>query len=200
LRVGLALASSAGVLLAGCGTHPSQTIDRPVKDLVLTVGQIPYPGFQVETGSPSSGTYSNQRAAAGSKVVERELARAGRITGYESDFERAASPQEAIGPVVIESSAASYRTDSGAAQGLRIVAEQARTAGGTQISTGSLGDGAVGFVLQKQFNGTSYEAFVVAWRQANVVAGIQIEGNAATLDVGYAITLAERQQHTIEAS
>jgi|GEM_PF-3396826 len=198
--MGLALASSAGVFLCGCGSQPAQIIHKPVRDLVLTVGQIPYPGFQVEPGSPSAGPYSNKRAAASSAAVARELARAGRITGYEADFERTASPQEAVGPVVIESSAASFRSDAGAAQGLRVVAQQARTAGGTQISTGRLGDGAVGFILQKQFNGTSYEAFVVAWRQANVVAGIQIEGNAATLDVGYAITLAERQQRVIEAA
>ncbi len=187
----------AGPLLAACGAE-GQLIHSSPRDLVLTVGEIPYPGFVVEQGSPSAGVYNDRRAAAGNRAVLRELEAAGRISGYEADFVRSASPQQAVGPVVIESSAVTYRSAAGARTGLEVVAHQARDSGGVQISTGRLGDGAVGFTLQKQFDGTSYEAFVVAWRQDNVVAGIQIEGNAATLDVGYALTLARLQQRTIQ--
>lgn len=192
----LAIGSCTGALLAGCGPA-GPLIHKPPKDLVLTVGELPYPGFVVEQGSPSAGVYSDRRAAAGNRDLLRKLESAGRITGYEADFTRSISPQQAVGPVVIESSAATYRSAAGAATGLQVVVQQARGAGGVQISTGSLGNQAVGFTLQKQFNGTTYEAFVVAWRQKNVVAGIQIEGNAATLDVTYAITLAQLQQHQI---
>ncbi len=193
----LAAGSGAGALLAGCGPA-GPIIHEPPRELVLTVGEIPYPGFVVEHGSPSAGVYSDRRAAAGDRAVLRRLEAAGRISGYEADFTRSISPQQAVGPVVIESSAATYTTAAGAATGLEVVAQQARAAGGVQISTGQLGDQAVGFVLQKQFAGTSYEAFVVAWRQDNVVGGIQIEGNAATLDVNYAVTLARLQQRQIE--
>ncbi len=193
----LAIGSCAGALLAGCAGGQGALINKSPKQLVLSVGQIPYPGFVVESGSASAGVYSNRRAAGGSAAVLRKLEAAGRITGYQADFDRSLSPQQAVGPVVIESSAATYRSDAGAAAGLRVVAEQARSAGGVQISTGKLGDQAVGFTLQKQFDGTSYEAFVVAWRQQNVVAGIQIEGNAATLDVNYAVDLAQLQQRQI---
>jgi hypothetical protein len=193
----LAVGCGAGAALAGCGPAGS-VIHKPPQDLVLTVAEIPYPGFVVEQGAPSAGVYSDRRAAAGNRVWLRRLESAGRITGYQADFTRSLSPQQAVGPVVIESSAATYTTAAGARTGLEVLAQQARSAGGVQISTGHLGDQAVGFMLQKQFAGTSYEAFVVAWRQDNVVAGIQIEGNAATLDVNYAVTLAQLQQRQIE--
>lgn len=196
----LAAGGCASSLLGGCAGAPASPIRRPVTDLVLTVGSLPFPGFVVERGSPSAGYYSNQRLAGHDTALLRALESAGRITGFEADFDRAASPQQAVGPVVIESSAATYRTAAGAATGLGLVAKQARADGGTQISTGKLGDGGIGFSLQKQFAGTSYEAFIVAWRQNNVVGGIQIEGNAATLDISYALTLADLQQRLIGAA
>ncbi|MHB1525857.1 MAG: hypothetical protein ACYCZN_06220 [Candidatus Dormibacteria bacterium] len=193
-----AVGCSVSVLLGGCGTAPPQLVKVPLNDLVLTVAELPYPGFVVEHGSPSAGYYSNQRAAGKSTALLRKLEEAGREGGYEADFNRSASPQQAVGPVVIESSATRYRTTAGAAQGLNLVAQQAVAAGGTAISTGKLGDQAVGFMLVRQFSGTSYEAYVVAWRQANIVGGIQVEGNAATLDIQYAISLATIQQRQIE--
>jgi len=181
-------------LLGGCGTAPVHLIKAPLKDLVLTLGEIPYPGFVVEHGSSSAGYYSNQRTAGKDASLLRKLQKAGREEGYEVDFNRSQSPQQAVGPVVIESSAAIYHTAAGAGQGLRLVGEQALAAGGTAISTGKVGDQALGFMVVRQFEGTSYEAYIVAWRQANVVAAIQVEGNAATLDIQYAISLATTQQ------
>jgi hypothetical protein len=130
----------------------------------------------------------------------RGLRRAGRETGYEADFDRAASPAEAVGPVVIESSASTYETTAGAAEGLRLVDEQTVAGGASAISTGSVGAKTFGFSSTKQLDGTSYEAFVVSWREANVVAVIEIEGNAATLDIQYAVTLARLQEHKLSAS
>lgn len=187
-------------MLGGCAGSQSTPIKTPVTELVLTVGSLPFPGFVVERSSPSAGYYSNKRLAGKDLSLLRELDSAGRLTGFEVDFDRAASPQQAVGPVVIESSASTYRTAKGAATGLRLLAQQARAEGGVQISTGRLGDGGVGFTLQKQFAGTSYEAFILAWRQNNVVGGIQIEGNAATLDISYALTLADLQQRLIGAA
>ena len=184
-------------LLGGCGTAPAHLIKAPLPDLVLTIAEIPYPGFVVEPGSSSAGYYSNQRAAGKNTALLAKLEAAGREGGYEVDFNRSQSPQQAVGPVVIESSAALYRSAAGASQGLRLVGEQAAAAGGTAISTGKLGDQALGFMLVRQFEGTSYEAYIVAWRQANVVAGIQVEGNAATLDIQYAISLATIQQRQV---
>lgn len=151
----------------------------------------------LEHGSPSAGYYSDQRAAGGNRALLGKLRAAGREQGYEADFTRSPSPQQAVGPVVIESSATLYRSAGGAAQGLRLVGQQALAAGGTAISTGKLGDQALGFMLVKQFEGTSYEAYIVAWRQANLVAAIQVEGNAATLDIQYALTLAAIQQRQV---
>lgn len=184
-------------MLGGCGTAPARLIKAPLKDLVLTVAQIPYPGFVVEQGSSSAGYYSNQRTAGKDAALLRELQRAGREEGYEVDFNRSPSPQQAVGPVVIESSAAIYHSASGAAQGLRLVGEQALAAGETAVSTGRLGDQALAFMEVRQFEGTSYEAYVVTWREANVVAAIQVEGNAATLDIQYAIALATIQQRQL---
>ncbi|NNM96878.1 MAG: hypothetical protein HKL89_04655 [Candidatus Dormibacteraeota bacterium] len=188
---------SVAVLLGGCGTAPAHLIKAPLKDLVLTLSEIPYPGFVVEHGSSSAGYYSNQRTAGKNGGLLRKLQSAGREEGYEADFNRSQSPQQAVGPVVIESSASIYRSATGAGQGLRLVGAQALAAGGTAVSTGKVGDQALGFMEVRQFEGTSYEAYIVAWRQANVVAAIQVEGNAATLDIQYAISLATIQQRQL---
>jgi hypothetical protein len=175
-------------------------VHAPVKDLVLTVAEIPYPGFVVEKGAASSGYYTDSRVAGKDKTMLQGLRKAGRQQGYEAAFDRAASPVEAVGPVVIESSASTYLTSTGAAEGLRLVDKQTVAGGASEISTGSVGAKTFGFNSSKQLDGTTYEAFVVSWREANVVAGVEIEGNAATLDIQYAITLARVQERKLRAN
>ncbi|MGA9774535.1 MAG: hypothetical protein WBU92_01290 [Candidatus Dormiibacterota bacterium] len=186
-----------GGLLAGCGSPPTQ-VKGPVQDLPLTVEQIPFPGFEVEAHSSHAGYYSNRRLAAGDSAQLQALDRAGRETGFERDFTRAASPVQAVGPVVIESSVSLYRNASGAGQGLKLLGRQLVGAGATPISTGTLGQAVLGYVLQKPLNGVAYDSFIIAWRQANAVAVIQAEGTAATMDVQYALQLARIQQRRLE--
>lgn len=188
----------AGVLLGGCGSPPA-TVRGPVQELPLTVQQIPFPGFEVEPHSPHAGYYSNRRLAAGSASQLRALNSAGRESGFERDFSRAASPVQAVGPVVIESSASLYRTGSGAARGLQLLARQLKSGGATAISTGAVGQATLGFLLQKPVNGVAYDAYIVAWRQDNAVAVVQAEGNAATMDIQYALRLARLQQRRLRA-
>lgn len=191
----MVVACGVSLLVLGCSPGPSsQQVSGPAQRLVLSLAQIPYPGFEVESGSTHAGVYSNQRLAGKDKTLLRELERAGRRSGYERDFSRAVSPVQAVGPVVIESSASLFSTSSGAGKGLTLLGGQLHAEGATPISTGKLGDVALGYVALKQLNGTSYASYTVAWRQANVVAAIQIEGNSATLDIQYALNLAKVQE------
>lgn len=191
----VAVACGLSLLALGCAPSPAgQHVSGPVQRLVLTLTQIPYPGFEVEAGSPHAGYYSNHRVAGTDTALLKGLDRAGRQSGYERDFSRAVSPAQAVGPVVIESSASLYSTSNGAGKGLALMGAQVHAQGATPISTGQLGEQALGYAALKQLNGTSYASYTVLWRQANVVAAIQIEGNSATLDIQYALTLARAQQ------
>ncbi|MGC8472960.1 MAG: hypothetical protein ACP5PW_00935 [Candidatus Dormibacteria bacterium] len=189
---------AAGVV-AGCATAPVM-IRGPVQDLPLTVQEIPFPGFEVEANSPSAGYYSNSRLAAGDAATLSALDRAGRLSGYERDFARAASPVQAVGPVVIESSASLFRTASGATKGLALLGQALVRAGGTPISTGQVGQEVLGYVIQKQLNGVAYDSFVVLWRQENAVGVVLAAGNAATMDVQYAVQLAQIAERRLRAS
>ncbi|MGH7759181.1 MAG: hypothetical protein ACREN7_07705, partial [Candidatus Dormibacteria bacterium] len=59
-----------------------------------------------------------------------------------------------------------------------------------------LGQEVRAFTAIRSLDQTSYESFVVEWRQDNVDNEIRIAGNAATLDLNYALTLARLQQRT----
>lgn len=118
----------------------------------------------------------------------------GRKSAYIATFEREVSPQEVVGPVVIESSAVTYQTTAGAAGGFAQEKSQLGTSGWEAVSTGTLGDQAVAFTETKAVDQTEYQSFVLEWRQANVVNEIRIAGNAATLDLAYALTLGRVQQ------
>jgi hypothetical protein len=196
----VAVGCSASAVLGGCSVISGSLVKAPVKDLVLTVAEIPYPGFVVEHGSATAGYYSDARVAGKDKTLLAELRKAGRESGYEADFDRDASPVAAIGPIVIESSATTFSSTAGAASGLNLIDQQTVAGGASAISTGTIGQQTFGFTSTKPLDGTTYEAFVIAWREDNVVAGIEIEGNAATLDVQYATTLAKLQEHRLKAT
>lgn len=194
-RLPVAVACGISLLALGCASIPApQHVSGPAQRLVLTLTEIPYPGFEVEAGSSHAGYYSNRRVAGKDSALLQGLDRAGRQSGYERDFSRAVSPVQVVGPVVIESSASLYSTSKGAGKGLALLGGQLHAQGATPISTGQLGEQALGYAALKQLNGTSYASYTVLWRQANVVAAIQIEGNAATLDIQYALTLAKTQE------
>jgi hypothetical protein len=181
--------------LVGCGNTPGLIQSSP-KALVLSLSQLPYPGFVVETGKGTNGFISNKMAAAGDRALLRRYASEGRQTAYVATFDREVSPQEVIGPVVIESSAVRYGSAAGAAGGFAQARSQLAQTGWTQISTGSLGAQSFGFTETKVLDQTEYQSFVVDWRKDNVVNQIRIAGNAATMDLTYALTLARVQQRT----
>jgi hypothetical protein len=179
--------------LVGCGTNPGLIQSSP-KALVLHLSQLPYPGFVVETGKGTNGFISNKSAAAGDRALLRRYASEGRQTAYLATFERQVSPQEVIGPVVIESSAVRYASATGAIGGFAEARSQLAQGGWTEISTGSLGAQSFGFTETKALDQTEYQSFAVDWRQGNVVNQIRIAGNAATMDLSYALILARVQQ------
>jgi hypothetical protein len=184
---------SFAITLVGCGNTPALIQSSP-KALVLHLSQLPYPGFVVETGSGTNGFISNKTAAGGNHALLRAYAREGRQSAYLATFDREVSPQEVIGPVVIESSAVRYGSAGGAAGGFAEAKTELAKSGWSEISTGALGAQSFGFTETKALDETEYQSFVVDWRQANVVNQIRIAGNAATMDLTYALTLARVQQ------
>lgn len=187
------MVGSLAITLVGCGSTPALIKSSP-KALVLRLSQLPYPGFVVETGSGTNGFISNKTAAGGNRALLRTYAHEDRKSAYLASFEREVSPQEVIGPVVIESSAVRYGSAAGAAGGFAEAKTQLAKSGWTEISTGGLGAQSFGFTETKALDDTEYQSFVVDWRQANVVNQIRIAGNAATMDLTYALTLARVQQ------
>jgi hypothetical protein len=147
-----------------------------------------------EKGSKNNGVISNKKAAGGEASVLRQYQAQGRQTSYIATFDREVSPQEVIGPVVIESYAVTYQSASGAASGFAQARKVLGSTGWEQVSTGTLGEQATAFSETKEVDQTEYQSFVLDWRQANVLNEIRIAGNAATLDLTYALTLARVQQ------
>ncbi len=184
---------SYGVLLAGCSSGAGAIHAKP-EQLVLRLQQIPYPGFETFGSASGTGEVSNQRAANGNRTLLNQLRAEGRIAGYAIAYQRLASPQAAIGPILIESSAATYRSGAGATAGFRLQERRNLTAGWRLVSAGHLGEQAVAFQQLRQSQQTSYEALIVEWREINVVNSVEVEGSAATLDLNYALTLARIQQ------
>lgn len=160
------------------------------------MSQLPYPGFVVEKGSTDTGVISNKAAAQGEASTLRQFEAQGRQSSYVATFDREVSPQEVVGPVVIASSAVTYESASGAASGFAMEKKKLGQTGWEQVSTGTLGEQAVAFTETKDLQQTEYQSFVLDWRQANVVNEIRIAGNAATLDLTYALALARVQQRT----
>ncbi|HEY6538446.1 MAG TPA: hypothetical protein VI138_05325 [Candidatus Dormibacteraeota bacterium] len=155
---------------------------------------MPYPGFVTEKGSKNNGVISNKTAAAGDNALLRRYQREGRRSGYLATFDREVSPQAVVGPVVIESSAVTYSTATGAQGGLGLEDHQLLAEGWTPVSTGTLGQGAEAFTETKALDQTQFQSFVLNWRQGNVDNEIRIAGNAATLDLTYALTLGRVQE------
>ncbi len=183
-------------LLTACATHPA--VPAPIRTdperLVLTLDELPYPGFQVETATPDTGRRSNRAVAAGSATLLAALRREGRVTGYVADFVRPVAPAQAVGPVLIQSAATTFRTAAAAAADLRRASAALTQAGDTALSAGHLGQAAIAFTVQRAAAQVTYAQYVVEWRDLNVVNAVSIEGDALSLDLGYAITLARLQQ------
>ncbi|HUY96218.1 MAG TPA: hypothetical protein VMW47_01085 [Verrucomicrobiae bacterium] len=183
-------------LLAACGPRsvPLPTVRTHPAQLVLTLAELPYPGFQAEPATPGAGPRSNRTVAGGSREQLATLRRQGRVTGFVADFSRPVSVAQAVGPVVIQSGATVYRTGADARAALDRAAAALTAVGDTQVSTGRLGQAAVAFSSQRTAVQVTYEQYAVEWRQANVLNSVVVEGNAQTLDLGYALSLARLQQ------
>lgn len=164
------------------------------RSLVLTLSQLPYPGFIAENGAKNTGVISNKTAAGGETSLLHKFQSEDRQSSYVASFDREVSPQEVIGPVLIESSAVTYGSPSGATSGFTLQKHQLIATDWTQVSVGTLGQQAAAFTETKAVDSTEYQSFIVEWRQENVVDQIRIAGNAATLDISYALTLARVQQ------
>jgi len=193
------LGASLVITLAGCG-NSSAPITASPRTLVLTLLQLPYAGFTIENGSKSTGFISNKTAAGGQGAALRRFEAEDRKSAYLATFIREVSPQEVVGPVVIASSAVLYGSISGASSGFTAASKQLGQTGWQHVSTGPLGDQAAGFTESRMANQVDYQSFVIDWRQSNVVNQVRIAGNAATLDIGYALTLARIQQRSAAAS
>lgn len=161
---------------------------------MLTLSQLPYPGFVVEKGANTTGFISNKRMAAGRASVLRQEQAQGRRTGYTATFDRAVSPQQVVGPVVIASSAETYGATSGAGRAFGAAGKLLTGTGWQRVSTGQVGQQTAGFTETKELDQVEYQSFVLEWRQANILNQVRIAGNAATLDLTYALTLARLQQ------
>ncbi len=192
------LIAGLAAALSSCGGAAS--ISGAPKGFVLTLSQLPYPGFVAEAGASATGVVSNRRMADGSSAALTRLEREGRETGYTATFDRQVSPQEVVGPVVIQSTVSRFSSGGGARQELSYLGRALDAEGWEQVSTGSLGQAAAAFTQVKALDDTEYQSFVVNWVEDNLLNQVRIAGNAATLDLSYALAVARVQQRHEAAS
>lgn len=140
--------------------------------LVLRRADVPA-GFVLDTSD--SGLRTNAAEAASDPRLRALYARAGRITGYESEFDRARES--------ISSRIDILRTPRGARVLLDWFAGEMRTAGvkGLERRRARLGDEA--WVYR---GGTDTGFTIVAWRSGRVFSGVAVVGLPTARALGYA--------------
>ena len=119
--------------------------------------------------------------------------------GWKARYRRQGT-SETEGPLVISSTVDRFESDSDAEDEL---AEQraALTEGALQWETAGepdLGAEALAMAVEQGSGASRAAFFVVAWREANVTASVEVNGFAGKVDVADAVELARKQAERIE--
>jgi hypothetical protein len=179
MRTPLLIALAAVVTF--CGSAAASDADVDPGKLVLQEADVPK-GFTVD--EEETGVQSN-REAGSDREARALVARSGRITGYEAEFDR--------GTASISSRADLFRTAAGATMLLRYLEREIRKAGIARMRAARVRIGAEGWVWGVP-RPVSFS--IVVWRYRRVFAGIAVAG----IPRARALALARVQQRRIAAA
>jgi hypothetical protein len=169
--------------IAGCGSSSGSTIpSSKLSKLVLQRADLPkvFVAFSF-----------NRQVSADQPVGQSDPARFGREDGWIGRYHRAGSPRTK-GPLVVASRVDLFKDAGGAKQELEVERGNLARNGAKEIDAGGLGDQAFG-VTTLQGGTISVRNFVIAWREANAVAKLELSGFAQGFTRADALALARTQ-------
>lgn len=176
-----------GSAVAAPGTDP--------KLLVLRLDDIPA-GYAAGTAE-----YVSNRDAIFPGVTAQDLARWGRVSGFEANFSRSIRVKDDL----IRSQASTYKTVTGVRESLRAsFAVAANPPDGIKyrrISTGgTIGNESRAYNGTLNLNGTKLTVISILWRYRMIKASVYVGGLLGTVNVAKAISLARTQQRRIKTN
>jgi len=190
LIVGIAL------LLAGCslggdeGGGDGSVEAGELAKLVLQPDDVPRVFLRFDEGRQGiADTPEGSRA---------DRSRFGRQGGWKARYRRPGTA-ETQGPLVIASLADVFESDGGAKDDFEALGTNLEEAqlGWVANEAPELGDEALAMSLAQGSGPTRIAYFVVAWREANVVASVEVNGFAGKTDLGDALELAQKQARRV---
>ncbi len=128
-------------------------------------------------------------------------ARFGRIEGWKARYRRAGSATTR-GPLVIESRADLFESESGAKDDLEALGEDLarppdRGAPWQSLSEPELGDEALAATLDEGAGPGGVRYYLIGWRQDNVTASVSVNGFGDRISVQDALALARKQHRRL---
>lgn len=179
----------AVVLAAGCslgGGDGGAAIDADeLRGLVLQPEDLPRVFVRFDEGPQGVAELPGGAQAGGS--------------GWKARYRRPGTPAT-DGPLVIASLVNRYDSEGDAEE--RLEARRAELTGGElawkPVEAPALGDESLALTVDEGVGSSRIRYVVLAWRDANVTASLEVNGFAAGLDVDDAVELARKQAQRIE--
>jgi hypothetical protein len=179
-------------LLVACGGGDREAVERhELEHVVLQPADVPTvferfdEGRLLRTDQPDAG----ERA---------DPARFGRQEGWKARYKRSGT-QATRGPLVIESRVDLFDDEGGAEQELAAHREElergvSRETAAESLETRPLGDEAVALTFLQPGAMRDVRFYMVVWRDANVTAGVLVNGYEGKLTLDQTLDLARKQQ------
>jgi hypothetical protein len=176
-------------LLVACGGGDREAVERhELEHVVLQPADVPTvferfdEGRLLRTDQPGAG----ERA---------DPARFGRQEGWKARYKRSGT-QATRGPLVIESRVDLFEDEGGAEQELAARREElvSRETAAESLEDPALGDEAVTVTFLQPGAMRDVRFYMVVWREANVTAGVLVNGYEGKLTLDQTLDLARKQQ------
>lgn len=185
------LLAALGVLVLAAGAASSPAGTDP-KTMVLQPADLSA-GFKQTRRRYVSNAVANRESA-----VKKDLAKLGRLRGYEAIYEK----EEIDGIFNLISRAAKYKTAAGAHESMAASiqgAEASREPPFRRLTVGKIGNEARLYKATLTEDGFKFHLFSIIWRSDTVYAALIATGLAGEVKPGDVVALARKQQARIAA-
>lgn len=171
-------------------------------DTSISVGQLPSLVLQPSDVGGSLSLFDEGSIGRAEMQAPRDdPSRFGRTGGWKARYKQPGDA-EADGPLVIESLVDAFESEEGADEDLeayRELLERARgDVGPEMVNVPAIGDEAIGMTLTQQAFPDPVRFYTIAWRQANVVASVTVQGFEGKVELDDPVDLARRVERRIE--
>ncbi|TMK76838.1 MAG: hypothetical protein E6G45_12280 [Actinobacteria bacterium] len=172
--------------LAGCGGSGS-------KSLVLTPSDVGKDFREFDQGQQAEVDFSPPRD---------DPKRFGREDGWKARFTRLAPTTTIAGPLQISSLADRFRTAEGARMDFSLYQQwlgQFVVTGGRTLAPPGVGDEAAAVTYRQGLAARAVRYYMITWRDKNVTASVNVNGNEGKLAWQQALDLVRKQEKRIHA-